>query len=190
MDWSKAFDTISPDGLADALRRFGVPDKFVRIIGSVYSGRQFLVSDFDSQSDLHHQAFGISQGCPLSPFLFVILMTVLIHDTREELVKAGHMLSDELIIHKLVYADDTLLIDVLGPNLQHYMDLIVQFGSQYGLSINWKKVEIMTVRCDAQISSADGKILDPKTSLAYLGATIHNSGVIDSELNRRLGMVS
>ena len=93
-------------------------------------------------------------------------------------------------MHELVFADDTLLIDVLGPNLQHYMDLIVQFGSQYGLSINWKKVEIMTVRCDAQISSADGKILDPKASLAYLGATIHNSGVIDSELNRRLGMAS
>ena len=46
LDWSKAFDTISPEGLNDALRRFGVPEKFRRMVASIYNGRQFIVSDF------------------------------------------------------------------------------------------------------------------------------------------------
>ena len=31
----------------------------------------------------HKQAFGISQGCPLSPFLFSMLLTVLLHDASD-----------------------------------------------------------------------------------------------------------
>ena len=53
LDWSKAFDSISPEGLALALHRFGIPDKFVEMIQSIYSERRFLVSDFGNQSDLH-----------------------------------------------------------------------------------------------------------------------------------------
>ena len=39
-------------------------------------------------------------------------------------------------------------------------------------------------------SSFLGKVLETKESLSYLGATIHNSGKIDSELSRRLGLAT
>ena len=45
LDWAKAFDSISPDGLIVALRRFGVPDGFCAIIRAIYSGRRFVVRD-------------------------------------------------------------------------------------------------------------------------------------------------
>ena len=32
LDWAKAFDSIAPDALSDALRRIGVPKKFVKVI--------------------------------------------------------------------------------------------------------------------------------------------------------------
>ena len=190
LDWSKAFDTISPERLAYALYRFGVPDKFIRMIKSIYSGRQFLVSDFGRQSELHSQAFGISQGCPLSPFLFVIVISILMYDARDELKAQGCELSEKLLVHDLLYADDTLLIDVYGPNLQQYMDIVVRLGAFYGLSINWNKVEVMPIQCDVKIRGASGSFLESKSSLAYLGATIHQNGSIDSELCRRLGMAS
>ena len=50
LDWSKAFDSISPSALGDALRRFGIPDKFIKVVSSIYSGRQFIVSDFGKTS--------------------------------------------------------------------------------------------------------------------------------------------
>ena len=60
LDWSKVFDSISPDGLGDALRRFGIPGKIIRIILNIYNGRRFYVTDFGVDSDFHDQLFGIS----------------------------------------------------------------------------------------------------------------------------------
>ena len=58
----------------------------------------------DQMSNFHPQKFGISQGCPLSSFLFSILMTVLMHDCRAKLGDIPMELAE------LLYADDTLLI--------------------------------------------------------------------------------
>ena len=70
LDWAKAFDSLSPASLADALKRFGIPTSFIEMIHHIYNGRQFFVRDGDVTSKKHTQYFGISQGCPLSPFLF------------------------------------------------------------------------------------------------------------------------
>ena len=81
LDWAKAFDCISPEGLLDALRRFGLPSEYLCFIKNVYGNRQFYVKDMGETSKYYAQFHGISQGCPLSPFLFVMLMTVIMHDS-------------------------------------------------------------------------------------------------------------
>ena len=68
LDWAKAFDSISPDGLLEALARFGLPGKFAESIRSIYSNRAFVVEECGVTSTERKQAFGISQGCPLSPY--------------------------------------------------------------------------------------------------------------------------
>ena len=83
LDWAKAFDSVSPDALATALKRFGIPQELVQMISAIYTDRRFIIRDAGSTSTWHPQAFGISQGCPLSPFLFVILMGVLIKDAKQ-----------------------------------------------------------------------------------------------------------
>ena len=42
LDWAKAFDCISPEGLIDALRRFGLPRPFLEFIKNAYTHRQFF----------------------------------------------------------------------------------------------------------------------------------------------------
>ena len=76
LDWAKAFDSISPQAWSQALKRFGCPPEFVRMIAAMYSERKFVVSDNGQTSAKHAQEFGISQGFPLSLFLFVMVMTV------------------------------------------------------------------------------------------------------------------
>ena len=85
LDWAKAFDSISPDSLSKALGRFGVPPRMLRVIRAIYSNRIFQVRDAGSTSTAYQQHFGICQGCPLSPFLFVMVMTVLMHDAKRQL---------------------------------------------------------------------------------------------------------
>ena len=117
-------------------------------------------------------------------------MTVLMSDARAEV---EHTLGDVLtadLVHELIYADDTLLIDARGQVVQAYMDAVVSVGAQYGLQINWKKVELMAVRCNPDISDNIGKQIGNKSGIVYLGALLDSSGSIQSELVRRIGMAT
>ena len=95
------------------------------------------MSDNGQTSDQHMQHFGICQGCPLSPFLFVMVMTVLWHDAKEKLqTDPVDKLADCTMINELVYADDTLLIDIDSKILQKFMGTIPEIGREYGLFFN------------------------------------------------------
>ena len=70
------------------------------------------------------------------------------------------------------------------------MDVVVATGAEYGLKINWDKVDMMAVRCHPQVTCSRGVDMEQKSSLTYLGALLDESGRIHSELSRRLGMAT
>ena len=189
LDWAKAFDAIAPESLMQALRRFGVPEEFVSMIRSIYTDRCFYIQDAYSQSEIHAQHFGISQGCPLSPFLFSILMTILMHDATAKMQQDFNIqLPPSLVCHAILYADDTLLLGINEEHLQKFMDCIAQLGSSYGLSLNWSKVESMPIQCECQIVDPSGNKIASKSVLKYLGANISADGQVDSEIAQKLGL--
>ena len=57
------------------------------------------------------------------PFLFSILMTVALHDANANLVAQGIKFSEGMLVHELLYADDTLLVesdpDAVAAYMQH-----------------------------------------------------------------------
>ena len=77
---------VSPESLCLSLERFGVPTHFIHVVRAVYTDRTFSVRDAGKTSEEYPQAFGISQGCPLSPFLFAILMATLLRDAKKRQV--------------------------------------------------------------------------------------------------------
>ena len=89
LDWQKAFDAINPDALYLALKRFGLPEHVLKIVAAIYSDRRFYVQDCGQQSSSRPQRSGISQGCPLSPFLFVMLMSVLMEDAERRISRVA-----------------------------------------------------------------------------------------------------
>ena len=117
-------------------------------------------------------------------------MTILIIDAQSQLYDYGDIFSKKIHIHELLYADDTLLIDDSDSCLQKYMDIIRDLGREYGLELNWKKVEYLSVRCQASFSASDGSEIHKKTAIEYLGALIDENGMIDSELARRIGLAA
>ena len=78
LDWEKAFDRVSHSALLSALRRFNLPEHFVQVIASLYRGPEFYVEVEGKASDHFQQRRGIRQGCPLSPYLFLIVMSALL----------------------------------------------------------------------------------------------------------------
>ncbi|CAE8648405.1 unnamed protein product [Polarella glacialis] len=191
LDWAKAFDSVSPVGLLDALRRFGLPEKFLGVIKAIYSDRTFQVKDAGRRSTTHVQTFGICQGCTLSPFLSVMLMTVLMVDAKNKLHSNPDFSEQEpLLTRDLLYADDTLLFETNSRNVELFMNIIGDVGTQYGLAFNWSKLEAMPVRCNLILPTPQEGTVKLKEGIVYLGSLLSNDGSIGGELGRRIGNAS
>ena len=109
LDWKKAFGSINPSGLMEALKRFGLPSHIVGFISSIYEKRRFRVVGEGGTSAVKCQLAGISQGCTLSPFLFIMLMTILMEDAAAELGQKAKAAYDKGDLATILYADDILL---------------------------------------------------------------------------------
>ena len=84
LDWAQAFDTVSHRSLSISLARIGVPEHFIQAIMAIYSTAAFAVKDGQVYSERKPFRRGIRQGCPLSPYLFIIVLSVLFEDTYQQ----------------------------------------------------------------------------------------------------------
>ena len=83
LDWQKCYDRIHHDRLLHALKRFGLPEHYLKVIGAIYSKLTFFVRDAWGSSSMKTQEEGMRQGDPLPCLLLVILMTIIMLDARE-----------------------------------------------------------------------------------------------------------
>jgi hypothetical protein len=74
LDWSKAFDSITHSSIQAALIFFGCPEPLLLAM-SLYAQSTFRVKDGNSPTSTYTQARGVRQGCPLSPYLFVVVLS-------------------------------------------------------------------------------------------------------------------
>lgn len=188
LDRAKAFDSISTVGLLDALRRFGIPQHFLSMVTALVKHRLFYVRDCGEQSQPRQQKSGISQGCTLSPLFFVIVMSVLLHDSVGSLDGVSKSAYEKGALTDVVFADDTLLIGVRDEHVSFYLKAIADSGKRYGMELHWGKFQVLPIQCSPVIPAMDGNTLPLKHRLEYLG-TVLGDDVHDShELVRRIAM--
>ena len=95
------------------------------------------MADCDNPDKIREQLAGIAQGCPLSPYLFIIVQTVLMHDVDERLLCETPVVEPlYLVTTDVLYADDTVLLSSCPVRLQLHLDLLVDEGRKYGLELN------------------------------------------------------
>ena len=189
LDWQKAFDRVKPAALTIALSRFGVPPDFVNMVSAIYSSRAFIVRDSGVESHPRTQQSGIAQGCPLSPYLFVIVMSVLMQDVDQEMASIFKNAPSEpfLVSRDILYADDTLLLATDADTLQRHLECITRVGRRYGLELHWGKTEVLRVRHDGLIYAEGNQPLKNKDYAVYLGSLLQAAGDPKAEVDRRIG---
>ena len=111
LDWEKTFDKLYQNRIWGTLARFSVPDALINAITSLYSNATFAVQIEGTFSTPQKQKRGIRQGCPLSPFLFIVTLAAIMYDTSAELTREHGADTDwPFLINHLPYADDTALL--------------------------------------------------------------------------------
>ena len=86
LDWEKAFGRIDQSNLIQVLQLLSVPQNIVNTIQNIYRNAKLRVVRGDVYSTFRIQRSGIRQGCPLSPYLFSILMSAVFQDIRANLI--------------------------------------------------------------------------------------------------------
>ena len=188
LDWSKAFDSINVASLLDALRRAGFSAKLLQVIGGLMHDRQFFVEDGGSQSDMRPQRSGISQGCTLSPLLFITVMSIMMWDAVSLLSPAARAAHDCHELADLAYADDTLLMGASSNFVQEFLAAVAEAGRLYGLKLHPDKFQLLQLQVTHPIAAEGGIPIASSPSMAYLGANISADGRIGAELCTRIAM--
>ena len=80
LDWSKAFDRGKHDAFLDALRRLGLPADMLDMVAAIYKCRRYALKGPAGSSSVRKHAAGIAQGCPLLPYVFIIVQSVMVFD--------------------------------------------------------------------------------------------------------------
>ena len=114
LDWKQAFDSLDHTAMLHALERFGLSSRMLRSIASIYHNPLFYVRGFNNTECEGTVHAGIRQGCPLSPYLFIIVLSVMLHDLDTDLSLSGTPTKVWSVAHStydLEYADDTLLFN-------------------------------------------------------------------------------
>ena len=70
VDLTKAFDTVSRDGLWKIMAKFGCPPRYIAMVRQFHDGMQTRVQNDGEYSEPFPATNGVKQGCVMTPTLF------------------------------------------------------------------------------------------------------------------------
>ena len=146
IDYTKAFDTVSKTFLIKCFELFGFGPYFRKWIDILLSNRTFCAKNGGYISKEYDMERGVRQGCPISPYMFLLVAEMLSLKVNQCDKIKGIKIFDNYPPHKLKqFADDTafLLKDLI--DFREILSKIKLFSEISGLHINMKKSYAMSL---------------------------------------------
>ena len=177
LDWKQAFDTLDHSALIKGLQRWNIHPGYIEIIQDFYTSPEFSIMGMNGQVATGAVSSGIRQGCPLSPYLFILILSLILEDTELRLIQQGTPTNTWSIgkpVFDVEYADDTLIFGISTPQLESMLQALEQEASKYGMSLNFAKSELLVSdpQSDAAMNFANGQPVPITTSVKYLGSVV------------------
>ena len=80
VDLTKAFDTVSREGIWKIMAKYGHPRKFIAIVRQLHDGMLARVQENGETSEPFPVSNGVKQSCVLAPTLFSLVFSAMLTD--------------------------------------------------------------------------------------------------------------
>ena len=152
------FDLVSHDAFQNAPQNRSPPQICKNVILSIYHDYRFTGKDSGYYSKSKKFAQGIRQG-PLSPYLFIITLSALFHDTYEVYTPTydprPSVLTSDFKPTDIEYADDTVLLSRTRLSLHRFLHRLQSHAQGRGMALNHEKCQLLAINSEAPIYLID-----------------------------------
>ena len=84
MDFKKAYDRVDRETIEQTMRKMNYGENILKLIKLLYTGSQATIITNEMKGEQFKTKGGVKQGCPLSPYLFIIALELMAIEIRKE----------------------------------------------------------------------------------------------------------
>ena len=213
IDLTKAFDTVSREGLWKIMAKFGCPDKFIAMVRWFHDGMLARVQNDGEFSDPFPVTNGVKQGCVLASTLFSMMFFAKLTDAFQDVnnsIPIRYRFDEKLfnlrrlqakskvqteVLDEFLFADDTAKGAPIEEKMQKGVDQVCDPCDRYDHTISIKKTEVVYQPAPGNpymepIITVKGQRLQVVDKFTYLGSTLSGVVHIDDEVSARIAKAS
>jgi len=190
VDFEKAFDSLHRDSLWTIMRQYGIPQKLIQMVKTLYEDFQCSIMDENETTDWFPVTTGVKQECCMSGFLFLLVINWVMWRTVEG-ERTGIRWDFTTMLEDLDFADDIALLSSTMDHIQHKTTRLEDNAAKVGLKLNNKKCKIMKTnsKSDNKLKVGENEVEEVE-SFTYLGANITKDGVGTVDVKKRVALAS
>ena len=146
VDFSKAFDSVHRDKMAEIMKAYGIPNQIITATMMLYKDTKAIVRSPDGDTDPFDICAGVLQGDTLAPFLFILYLDYVLRtsiDLHKDLgftiEKSRSRRYPAMFLTDADYADDIALFADNLRDAERLLHLLETSAANIGLHVNAKK---------------------------------------------------
>ena len=151
IDLRKAYDAMDRDRCVEILKGYGVGPNILRLIVNFWDSAELVCRASGRYGAPFKAKRGVTQGGPLSPKLFNIMVDAIVREWLRVLFEDEDLSFPKIEIEGVVklftalfYADDGYIASTDDELLQRSMDILTGLFDRVGLRTNVGKTKVMT----------------------------------------------
>jgi hypothetical protein len=182
IDFEKAFDTVKWPMIDRTLSFFNFGESFRNWIKIIYKNVCCAILNNGYMTEFFTPQRGVRQGCPLSCYLFILVVEILAIKIRsDKSIKGIELVNKEVKISQM--ADDTSLFLTSTDSIQPVIETLDQFKLLSGLKANIEKTKFYNIGT-TDFSATDMKDFSfEKDDIKLLGITISKNKKVSDDKN-------
>ena len=173
LDFEKAFDTVEWPFIQKTFQHFNFGPSIISWIKLFYHDIETCILNNGWSSNFFKLERGVRQGCPLSPYLFILCAEVLADAIRNDNNIKGITVDGQEIKISLYADDTTLILDGSRASFQNSLQVLELFSLISGLRLNYKKTEVLWIGANA----GSEEKLCPEHDLKWMKNKVKTLGV-------------